>query len=219
MEIEKTPRTALRRLPKRGHYDRDTVDAILDEGVICHLGFAHEGQPYVIPTSYARVGDELYIHGSSASRALRAVGGGIPACVTVTLVDGVVLARAAFHHSFNYRSVVMLGELEAVTDPRVKEEALRAFVDHVVPGRSDTIRGPTDQELKATAVVRLPLTEASAKVRTGPPVDDDEDYSLATWAGVLPLRTVADPAVADDRLLPGVEPPAVPPRWSPPGAV
>lgn len=217
MEIEKTPRTALRRLPKRGHYDRDTVDAILDEGVICHLGFAHEGQPYVIPTSYARVGDELYIHGSSASRALRAVGGGIPACVTVTLVDGVVLARAAFHHSFNYRSVVMLGELEAVTDPRVKEEALRAFVDHVVPGRSDTIRGPTDQELKATAVVRLPLTEASAKVRTGPPVDDDEDYSLATWAGVLPLRTVADPAVADDRLLPGVEPPAVPPRWSPPG--
>jgi nitroimidazol reductase NimA-like FMN-containing flavoprotein (pyridoxamine 5'-phosphate oxidase superfamily) len=218
MELAKTPRTALRRLPKRGHHDRATVDAILDEGVICHLGFAAEGQPYVIPTSYARIGDDVYIHGSSASRALRAVGGGIPACVTVTLVDGAVLARSAFHHSFNYRSVVILGELEPVTDVDAKAEALRAFVDHVVPGRSDAIRGPTAQELKATAVVRLPLVEASAKVRTGPPVDDEEDYALATWAGVLPLRTVAGAAVGDDRLLPGLEPPAAPPRWRAPGA-
>jgi nitroimidazol reductase NimA-like FMN-containing flavoprotein (pyridoxamine 5'-phosphate oxidase superfamily) len=218
VDLAKTPRTALRRLPKRGSYDRETVYAILDEGVLCHLGFAVDGQPYVIPTSYARIGDELFLHGSSASRALRAVGGGIPACVTVTLVDGVVLARSAFHHSFNYRSVVMLGELRVVDDPDEKADALRAFVDHVVPGRSDAIRGPTAQELKATAVVRLPLEEASAKVRTGPPVDDDEDYALATWAGVLPLRTVAEAALPDDRLVPGVEPPAVPPRWSDPAA-
>jgi nitroimidazol reductase NimA-like FMN-containing flavoprotein (pyridoxamine 5'-phosphate oxidase superfamily) len=216
VDLAKTPRTALRRLPKRGSYDRATVYGILDEGVLCHLGFAVEGQPYVVPTSYVRIGDELYIHGSSASRAVRTVGAGIPACVTVTLVDGVVLARSAFHHSFNYRSVVIFGGLTPVDDPDEKADALRAFVDHVVPGRSDAIRGPTAQELKATAVVRLRLDEASAKVRTGPPVDDDEDYALATWAGVLPLRTVADPVVPDERLLPGVEPPAVPPRWTRP---
>jgi nitroimidazol reductase NimA-like FMN-containing flavoprotein (pyridoxamine 5'-phosphate oxidase superfamily) len=214
MDLAKTRRTAVRRLPKRGHYDRETVYAILDEGVLCHIGFAADDQPYVIPTSYARVGDDLYIHGSSASRALRAVGAGVPACVTVTLMDGVVLARSAFHHSFNYRSVVILGELEPVSDPGEKAEALRAFVDHVVPGRSDAIRGPTRKELKATAVVRLPLVEASAKVRTGPPVDDEEDYELETWAGVLPLRTIAEPAIGDDRLMPGTEPPPVPARWA-----
>jgi nitroimidazol reductase NimA-like FMN-containing flavoprotein (pyridoxamine 5'-phosphate oxidase superfamily) len=213
MELAKTTRTALRRLPKRGSYDRATADSILDEGVFCHLGFAVDGQPYVIPTSYARLGDHVYLHGSSASRALRAVAGGTPACVTVTLTDGVVLARSAFHHSFNYRSVVILGELEEVTEPEEKAEALRAFVDHVVPGRSDAIRGPNAKELKATAVVRLPLEEASVKVRTGPPVDDEEDYALPTWAGVLPLRTTVEPAIADDRLHPGVEPPPPPPRW------
>ena len=203
----------MRRLPKRGSYDRETVYAILDEGVFCHLGFAVDGQPYVIPTSYGRIGDDLYLHGSSASRALRAVAGGAPACVAVTLTDGVVLARSAFHHSFNYRSVVIFGELEGVTDPDEKAEALRTFVDHVVPGRSDAIRGPTAQELKATAVVRLPLAEASAKVRTGPPVDDEEDYALPIWAGVLPLRTTTEAPIADDRLLPGLDPPPVPPRW------
>jgi nitroimidazol reductase NimA-like FMN-containing flavoprotein (pyridoxamine 5'-phosphate oxidase superfamily) len=213
MEQAKTARTAVRRLPKRGSYDRETVYAILDEGVFCHLGFAIDGQPYVIPTSYGRIGDDLYVHGSSASRALRAVAGGAPACVAVTLTDGVVLARSAFHHSFNYRSVVIFGELTAVTDPDEKADALRTFVDHVVPGRSDAIRGPTAQELKATAVVRLPLAEASAKVRTGPPVDDEEDYALPIWAGVLPLRTTTEPPIADDRLLPGLAPPPVPPRW------
>jgi nitroimidazol reductase NimA-like FMN-containing flavoprotein (pyridoxamine 5'-phosphate oxidase superfamily) len=213
MDLARTPRTKLRRLPKRASYDRATAYAILDEGVLCHLGFAVDGQPYVIPTSYARIGDDLVLHGSSASRALRAVAAGTPACVTVTLADGVVLARSAFHHSFNYRSVVILGRLEAVTDPAAKAEALRAFVDHVVPGRSDAIRGPNRKELKATAVVRLPLDEASAKIRTGPPVDDEEDYALPVWAGVLPLRTSVEPAVPDDRLLPGVTPPPAPPRW------
>jgi nitroimidazol reductase NimA-like FMN-containing flavoprotein (pyridoxamine 5'-phosphate oxidase superfamily) len=213
MELAKTTRTAVRRLPKRGSYDRETVYAILDEGVFCHLGFVVDGQPYVIPTSYARLGDALYLHGSSASRAMRTVAGGAPACVTVTLTDGVVLARSAFHHSFNYRSVVVLGELRAVTDPAEKAEALRAFVDRVVPGRSDAIRGPSAKELKATALVRLPLVEASAKVRTGPPVDDEEDYALPVWAGVLPLRTTTEAAIADDRVLPGLEPPPPPPRW------
>jgi nitroimidazol reductase NimA-like FMN-containing flavoprotein (pyridoxamine 5'-phosphate oxidase superfamily) len=213
MALEKTERTRVRRLPGRGSYDRETAYAILDEGVFCHLGFAVDGQPYVIPTSYARLGDHLFLHGSSASRALRTVAGGVAACVTVTLTDGIVLARSAFHHSFNYRSVMVLGELEAVTDPAEKAEALRAFVDHVVPGRSDAIRGPSRKELKATAVVRLPLREASAKVRTGPPVDDEEDYELPIWAGVLPLRTTTDRALADDRVLPGLAPPPAPPRW------
>jgi uncharacterized protein len=207
-------RTKIRRAPARAVYDRDAIDAILDEALIAHLGFVDDGQPYVIPTLQARIGDTVYIHGSSASRAIRTLGAGIPACLTVTLVDGLVLARSAFHHSINYRSVVVLGTCTAVEGPEQREVALRAFTERLVPGRWDEVRPPTAKELKGTRVLAMALDECSAKVRTGPPVDDDEDYELPVWAGVIPLQTVAQEPVADPRLSDGIEPSAVVARWA-----
>lgn len=203
-----SPRTTVTRLPKRGGYDRSTVNAILDEGLVCHVGFAFEGQPYVIPTAYCRVGDVLYIHGSAASRMLKALAGGVPVCVTVTLLDGLVLARSAFHHSMNYRSAVVLGVARLVEDPAEKSRALAAIVEHIVPGRGADVRAPNAQELLATSVLALPVEEASAKVRTGPPIDDPEDLGLRVWAGVLPLRLEAKRLEPDPALSPGIEQPA-----------
>ena len=200
MDFPKTDRTTLRRLPKRGVYERDLVYPILDEAFICHVGFSVDGQPFVIPTGFGRVDDRLYIHGSQISRMLRKIAGGIDICVTVTLLDGLVLARSAFHHSMNYRSVVIFGRASMVDDSESKLAALRAFSEHVIPGRWDEARQPTEQELKATAVLSLPLEEASAKVRTGPPIDDEEDYALPVWAGVLPLSLVPGKPVPDPRL-------------------
>ena len=202
-----TERTTLKRLPKRGEYERESVYGILDEGFVCHVGFVVEGQPFVIPTAYGRVGDTLYLHGSQVSRMLRTLREGVDVCVTVTLVDGLVMARSAFHHSINYRSVVVFGRASAVEDAAGKVAALRAFTEHVAPGRWDEVRQPTEGEVKATMVLALALTEASAKVRTGPPVDDEEDYELPVWAGVLPLRVVAGEPVNDPRLPRGIEPP------------
>jgi uncharacterized protein len=193
-----TERTRVRRLPERAAYDHDTVHAILDEGFVCHVGFAIDGQPYVIPTGYARAGETLYLHGSTGSRlGLRP---GMPVCVTVTLLDGIVLARAAFHHSFQYRSVMVLGRTRLVTDPEEKDAALHALVEHIVPGRSADIRPATVRELTATAVLAVPLKEVSAKVRTGPPKDDEEDYALPVWAGVLPLALTPGQPEPDPRL-------------------
>ena len=192
-----TDRTQVKRLPKRGNYDRETVYNILDSAFVCHVGFNVDGQPYVIPTNYGRSGDTLYLHGSAASRMLKTLGGGVPLCVTVTHVDGLVLARSAFHHSVNYRSVVILGKAQQVEDPAEKMEALRIFTEHVMKGRWDDVRIPTEQELKATTVLSLPLEEVSAKVRTGGPIDDEADYTLPVWAGVLPLETVAKSPVPD----------------------
>lgn len=203
-----TPRTRIKRLPKRGAYDRATVEAILDEALVCHLGFVHDGHPFVIPTLHARAGDLVYVHGSAASRTLRALGGGFPVCLTVTLIDALVLARSAFHHSVNYRSVVLLGEARAVEDPERKLEALEAFTEQLVPGRWADVRSPTRQELKATTVLELPLLEFSAKVRCGPPVDDAEDYERDTWAGVVPLHQAVGAPVADPLLPAGIAPPA-----------
>jgi uncharacterized protein len=191
-----TERTRLRRLPERAAYDRATVHAILDEGFICHVGFELDGQPYVLPTGYARIGELLYLHGSSGSRlGLRP---GLPVCLTVTLLDGIVLARSSFHHSFNYRSVSVLGRTRAVTDAAEKAAALEAFVEHVVPGRAAEVRGATAKELAATAVLALPLDEVSAKVRSGPVKDEPEDLGLPWWAGVLPLAQVAGAPEPDE---------------------
>jgi nitroimidazol reductase NimA-like FMN-containing flavoprotein (pyridoxamine 5'-phosphate oxidase superfamily) len=208
MDFPQTQRTTLKRLPKRGVYDRELVYGILDEGFICHVGFAVEGQPFVIPTGYARVQDQLYIHGSQVSRMLRTLSSGIDVCVAVTLLDGLVLARSAFHHSINYRSVVMFGSATLVDDREAKLAALFAFSEHVIPGRWDDVREPTEAELKATTVLSLPLLEVSAKVRTGPPIDDEEDYALDVWAGVLPLKIVAGKPVNDPRLPDSIQPPA-----------
>jgi hypothetical protein len=202
-----TERTQVKRLPKRGNYERETVFAILDAGFVCHVGFSVDGQPYVIPTNYGRSGDTIYLHGSAASRMLRTLSEGVRVSVTVTHVDGLVLARSAFHHSVNYRSVVMLGTARLVDDPAEKMEALRVFTEHVMKGRWDDVRQPTEQELKATTVLALPLEEVSAKVRTGGPIDDEEDYALPIWAGVLPLETAAkeplpDPQRKSDRPIP-----------------
>jgi nitroimidazol reductase NimA-like FMN-containing flavoprotein (pyridoxamine 5'-phosphate oxidase superfamily) len=194
-----TERTQVKRLPKRGKYDAETVHHILDSAFVCHVGFTVDGQPYVIPTNYGRSGDTLYLHGSAASRMLRTLSEGIPVCVTVTHLDGIVLARSAFHHSVNYRSVVILGKARLVTDSTEKMEALRIFTDHVMKGRWDDVRRPTEQELKATTVLALPLEEVSAKVRTGGPNDDEPDYDLPIWAGVLPLETHSKPLIPDDR--------------------
>lgn len=195
-----TERTKVKRLPARGHYDRETIDAILDEGFICHVGFVVDGQPYVIPTGYARVDDTVYIHGSAASRMLRNLSEGIDVCLTVTLVDGLVLARSAFHHSINYRSVVILGIAQLVTDEKEKNAALEALTEHIVPGRWADVRWPSDLELKATSVLKLPIEEASAKIRVGDPKDDEEDYTMNVWAGVLPLGLQTGEPVADARL-------------------
>jgi nitroimidazol reductase NimA-like FMN-containing flavoprotein (pyridoxamine 5'-phosphate oxidase superfamily) len=214
---QRTERTRVRRLPERAAYDRDTVHAILDEGFICHVGFVVDGQPYVIPTGYARAGETLYLHGSTGSRlGLRS---GMDVCVTVTLLDGLVLARSAFHHSMNYRSVLALGRTRSVTDPDEKEAALRALVEHIVPGRSDEVRGGDRRELAATAVLALPLDEVSAKVRTGPPKDDDPDYDLPIWAGVLPLALTPGEPVADPVLDPSIPTPRHVTIWSRPAAI
>jgi nitroimidazol reductase NimA-like FMN-containing flavoprotein (pyridoxamine 5'-phosphate oxidase superfamily) len=186
-----SPRTEVKRLPARGRYDRETIDAILDEAFVCHVGFVIDGRPRVIPTTYARAGDTLYVHGSPASAMLRSLKRGVDCCVTVTLIDGLVLARSAFHHSVNYRCVVVYGTATEVRDPEQKMEAMRLLVEHIVPGRWDDTRWPTAKELTATTVLALDLNEASAKVRTGHPVDDDEDYALPHWAGILPLVTTA----------------------------
>jgi nitroimidazol reductase NimA-like FMN-containing flavoprotein (pyridoxamine 5'-phosphate oxidase superfamily) len=202
-----TKRTELKRLPKRGEFDRAAVFQILNEAFICHVGFVADGKPVVIPTSYARIGDDLYIHGSAASRMLRSLEQGIDVCVTVTLIDGLVLARSAFHHSINYRSVVIFGNATLVNDPDEKLRALQAFTDHVVSGRWQDIRPPDEGELRATLVLKVPLIEVSAKVRTGPPIDDETDYSLPVWAGVVPLELRAATPISDDRLAPDLEPP------------
>jgi nitroimidazol reductase NimA-like FMN-containing flavoprotein (pyridoxamine 5'-phosphate oxidase superfamily) len=188
-DYQPTERTQVKRLPKRGKYDQETVFSILDTAFVCHVGFTVDGQPYVIPTNFGRSGDMLYLHGSAASRMLRQLSEGIPVCVTVTHVDGLVLARSAFHHSVNYRSVMILGQARLVEDPAEKMEALRIFTEHVMKGRWNDVRQPTEQELKATTVLALPLDEVSAKVRTGGPIDDEGDYNLPVWAGVLPLTT------------------------------
>jgi nitroimidazol reductase NimA-like FMN-containing flavoprotein (pyridoxamine 5'-phosphate oxidase superfamily) len=213
---QRTERTRVRRLPERAAYDRATVHAILDEGFLCHVGFVVDGQPYVIPTGYARVGDTVFLHGSTTSRlGLRP---GMDVCVTVTLVDGLVLARSAFHHSMNYRSVMAIGRTRPVTDPGEKEAALRALVEHIVPGRSDEVRGGDLRELAATAVLALPLAEVSAKVRTGPPQDDEPDYALPIWAGVLPLALTPGEPAPDPVLDPSIPTPAHVASWSRPGA-
>ena len=208
--IAPTRRTTLHRLPKRGSHDRATIHAILDEALICHVGFAVEGQPFVIPTIHGRIGDTLYVHGSAASRMLKTLSEDVPACITVSLIDGLVLARSAFHHSMNYRSVVVLGAARPVTDPKEKWDALHAIVEHVAPGRWAEVREPSEKELKATLVLGLGLDEASAKVRTGPPIDDEEDYALSSWAGVVPLHLTAQDPLPEPRLAPGIAPtPAV----------
>jgi len=202
-----TPRSTVRRLPDRARYDRASVDAILDEGLVCHVGFVDESQPFVIPSVYARQGDRLVIHGSAASRMVKVLAGGAPACVTVTLLDGLVLARSEFHHSMNYRSVVVLGRASEIVDPGEKRRALEAIVEHVAPGRAASVRPPNEKELRGTRVVAIPLDEASAKVRTGPPKDEEEDYALPVWAGELPLRLEPLALVADPRLGPAIPPP------------
>jgi nitroimidazol reductase NimA-like FMN-containing flavoprotein (pyridoxamine 5'-phosphate oxidase superfamily) len=205
---ELTERTRVRRHPERGVYDRAVIDAILDEALFCHVGFVDEGQPFVIPTIHARAGDVLYLHGSPASRMLRELGEGIDVCVTATLLDGVVLARSVYNHSLNYRSVVVLGRARRLDDADEKLAALEAIVEHVVTGRTLDARMPTEKELAGTSVLALPLDEASAKVRTGPPKDFDEDVALPIWAGVIPLRTVAGAPEPDAQLPPGVAVPA-----------
>lgn len=208
--LEPTPHTALRRLPQRGHFDFETVAAILDEALFAHVGFVAEGRPFVIPTLYARVDRTLYLHGSAASRMLRTLSAGVPVCVTVSLIDGLVLARSAFHHSANYRSVVVLGTARLVDDPGEKLGALLAISEHVLPQRWNDVREPNEKEMKATSVLALPIEEASAKVRSGPPGDDEEDYARDCWAGVLPLRLTAGTPIADPRLREGIPvPPAV----------
>ncbi len=202
-----TPRSTVRRLPDRARYDRATVDAILDEGLVCHVGFVDDGQPFVIPSVYARQGDRLVIHGSAASRMVKVLAAGTPACVTVTLLDGLVLARSEFHHSMNYRSVVVLGRASEIVDPAEKRRALEAIVEHVAPGRAPSVRPPNEKELRATRVVAIPLDEASAKVRTGPPKDDEEDYALPVWAGELPVRLEPLAPVPDPHPGPAIPPP------------
>jgi len=203
-QITPTERTRVRRLPKRAVYDREVLYRILDEALVCHIGFVADGKPVVIPTGYARHGDNLYIHGSTASRMLRELGTGVDVSVAVTLLDGLVLARSAFHHSMNYRSVVVFGKATVLSEPAEKREALRLFTEHIAPGRWQDVRPPNENELKATAVLRLPLAEASAKMRTGGPLDDDDDYALPVWAGVLPMRLTPASPISDERLGQGI---------------
>ena len=205
--VQVSERTRVRRLPARACYEQGTIDAILDEALVCHVGFAADGQPYVIPTTYARVGRQLYIHGSAASRMLRTLASGVPVCVTVTLLDGLVLARSAFHHSMNYRSVVIVGTAVEVSDVDERRAALEAIVEHVLAGRWREVRPPSARELRATSVLRLGLDEVSAKIRSGPPLDDADDLGQPCWAGVIPLSLVAASPVPDPQLRPGVKPP------------
>ena len=199
MSTNPTPRTRVVREPDRAVYDRDAVNRILDEAFLCHAGFVVDGQPFVIPTSYGRNGNVLYIHGSAASRMLRNLDKGIPVCVTVTLLDGLVLARSIFNHSMNYRSVVILGTATLIDDPVEKIAALRALSEHILPQHWDDSRQPNEKELKATSVLRIPIDEFSAKVRVGPPIDDEPDYSFPTWAGVIPLDTRVGAPIRDER--------------------
>lgn len=200
----KTTRTQVKRVPKRGHYDQETVYSILDAGLICHVGFAMEGQPFVIPTAYGRLDNRLFIHGSPASRMLKSLQQGIEVCVTVTLLDGLVLARSAMHHSMNYRSVVLFGTAELVSEREEKLKALYAFTENVMRGRWAETREPNEQELQATTVLALPIEEASAKIRTGPPVDDVADYDLPHWAGVIPLGMKVGEPIVDPKLAEGI---------------
>ncbi len=202
-----TARSQLRRLPDRGSHEPEIVHAILDAGFLAHVGFCVDGQPFVIPTLYGREGDKLYLHGSAASRMLRELQTGMPACVTVTMVDGLVLARSAFHHSMNYRSVTAFGTAAKIEDPAQKTRALRIVSEHLITGRWNDVRSPSEKELKATAVLEFSIEEASAKIRQGPPLDDEDDYSLPVWAGVLPLTLEAATPVPDPRLPDGVEAP------------
>jgi uncharacterized protein len=202
--LQTTERTKLKRLPKRGSVEREAIYQILDEGLVCHVGFTVDDQPYVIPTGYARDGDRLLIHGSAASRMLRALAWEADVCVTVTLLDGLVLARSAFHHSMNYRSVVIFGKAKVVSGKQEKLEALRAFTEHIVPGRWKDARLPSENELKATLVLSLDIDEASAKIREGAPVDDEADYELDVWAGVIPLRLAAGAPIGDAKLNEGI---------------
>jgi uncharacterized protein len=197
--VAMSDRTRIVREPQRAVYDRETIYKILDEGFVCHVGFTADEQAFVIPTMYARVGDAIYFHGSAASRMLRGVGGGLNVCVTVTLADGLVLARSVFNHSMNYRSVVALGNAAIVDEPGEKLAALHAFTEKILPGRWNDARQPNQNELKATSILRLPLTEVSAKVRLGGVEDDAEDYALQVWAGIVPLRLVADTPIRDER--------------------
>lgn len=199
-----SPRTRVKRISERGVYDRETINLILDEALVCHVGFVDDGQPFVIPQIHVRVGDHLYLHGAPTSRTLKVLAGGAPVCVTVTLVDGLVLARSPFHHSMNYRSVVVLGTAEEVTDDLEKAKVLTSLVEHVVPGRSVEARPSTRNEINATKLVKIPLTEASAKIRSGPPVDLEKDYALSVWAGVIPLALEAGDPVPDPKLPEGL---------------
>jgi hypothetical protein len=201
-----TERSTLRRLPNRGSNEMDAVYAILDSAFLAHVGFVVDGQPFVIPTLYGRSGDKLYLHGSAASRMMRTLEAGVAVCVTVSLVDGLVLARSAFHHSMNYRSAVVFGTARKIDDPALKSEALRVISEHLIAGRWDEVRPPHSQELKATTVLELTIEEASAKSRSGPPIDDEADYALPVWAGVLPLTMRAGEPVPDARLEEGIAP-------------
>jgi nitroimidazol reductase NimA-like FMN-containing flavoprotein (pyridoxamine 5'-phosphate oxidase superfamily) len=210
MSQQKAPssRTTVKRVPQRANYETQTIYQILDEGLVCHIGFVVDGQPFVIPTAYGRVDDTLYIHGSPASRMLRTLQQGLDICVTVTLIDGLVLARSAFHHSMNYRSVVVFGKATLVEDAEQKLTALKAFTEHVILGRWEQVRSPSRNELAGTIVLSLPLTEASAKVRTGGPIDDEADYQIPVWAGQIPLKLTATTPINDSRLHPQIEAPA-----------
>lgn len=199
-DLSPTARSRVKRLPERGRYDFETIAAILDAGFICHVGYVIDGQPYVTPTAYWRSGEHVYWHGSSASRMLRALAAGVDVCMTVAHVDGLVLARSAFHHSINYRSVMLFGKAEKLEDEGEKAEALEHFVGRLFPGRWTELRPVTSRELKATTVLRMPIVEGSAKIRTGPPKDDEEDYTWPVWAGVLPVRAVLGPPIPDERL-------------------
>ena len=200
-------RTRVKRLPKRGAYDRETIDAILDDGVVCHVGLSVEGQPFVIPMAYSRDGDRILIHGSKASRVAKAIAAGADVCVTVTHTDGLVLARSAFHHSMNYRSVVILGNGRAIDDEKEKLEAFRRYFEKLIPGRWQDVRPPNEVEMKQTLLVEVPIDESSAKLRTGGPVDEDEDYALDVWAGVLPLAQTPGEPVPDEKLRDGIDVP------------
>lgn len=217
-EIPRTERTTLRRLPKRGSFDRALIHEVLDRALICHVGFVVDGRPFVIPTIHVRIGNRLFFHGSPASRMLKAVGKGTEVCVTVTLVDGLVLARSAFHHSMNYRSAMVFGSAQPVESPEEKLRVLQGLTDHLIRGRWQEVRTPSQAELNATLVLSLPIEEASAKVRTGPPVDEEEDYALPVWAGTLPMGLMAGMPIPDPRLAPTTIPPGYALDYDGPGA-
>jgi nitroimidazol reductase NimA-like FMN-containing flavoprotein (pyridoxamine 5'-phosphate oxidase superfamily) len=208
--LQVTERTTLKRAPRRGSFDRETIYRILDEAFVCHVGFTIDRRPVVIPTAYARVGDDLLIHGSTVSRMLITLAMEVDVCVTVTLIDGLVLARSAFDHSLNYRSVMIFGKAKVLIDRQEKVAALRAFTEQIIPRRWDEVRPPNVQELKATTVLVLPLQEVSAKIRTGAPIDNEQDYELDIWAGVIPLKLSVGEPIADERLKEGISiPPSV----------